>query len=868
MESEFQGKQVRHVLPTSEKPLSGKSDHRPRLLLVEDEAMIAIGEQRMLESCGYQVVVAGTGEEALEICNSEPEIDLILMDIQLGAGRLSGPETAMQILKTRQLPVIFLSGHTDPEVVAQTQKISAYGYVDKSSNGTTLDASIKMALRLFQANARLEEERSHLQTTLNSIGDAVIATDAAGRITRINLIAQRLTGWTLEDALGKPVQDVANITNVQAGLSRKHPVHAVLGCSGVVGRSRSSSLRAKDGAVHPIEDYAAPIKDSVGKIMGAILVFRDITEELRLQDDRRHQNDVIEESQRAANIGSYRGDFTRNTWEISVEMKRIFGIDDSTPVNLTNCLALIYPEDQEMVRRHMQEEVIDQRKPFDKECRILRESDGEIRWVHGLGAVTFDPAGIPLTMIGTIQDITERKEMAANLRAIQEQITLFIRHSPIHAYLKEVTERESRVLFASESFVDLIGIPGSQISGKTMEELFPLEFAAKITRDDWAVVSDNQILTLDEEFNGRHYSTIKFPITQGGAKLLAGYSIEITERKRAEEKLSIKNVVFDVSLAANSIADKEGNLQEVNDSFLKIWGCSHKEDVIGKPIADFFDDPSVASHILSVLNETGNWEGEFLAKRDGGEDFVVHALATALNDKQGRLIGYQSSVIDVTEQKQAEARIKALLDVKERLLEEVHHRIKNVLYSINSLLILQASAESGADGRVTLLEAANRVQSMMMLYERLQKSSDYLSVFSQSYLSSLAVAIVASFTGNVPVTLEKSIENCLLSAEKCQPLGLILNELLTNAMRHAFVGKASGKVAVTFRVDEGRAVLVVHDDGLGLPGSIDFENSPSLGLRLVHVLSRQIGGTVRAERGNGAKVIVEFPSSGVCDESG
>jgi PAS domain S-box-containing protein len=710
--------------------------------------MIALKEQMMLEGYGYQVVVAATGEQALEICGSDPEIDLVLMDIDLGAGRLSGPATAVQLLKNHRVPVLFLSSHAKPEIVAQTEKISTYGYVVKSSEGTMLDASIKMALRLFQANVRLEEEKMHLQTTLESVGDAVIATDAAGRITRINPVAQNLTGWTLDDALGKPVQDVANITNVQAGPSASHPVHAALGTGGAVVCNRSSSLRAKNGTVRPIESFAAPIKDSLGNIMGAVFVFRDIAEESRLRDERRHLDYVIEESQRVASIGSFRGDFTRNFWEISVEMKRIFGLGDSTPVNLTTWLALVHPEDQGMVWRHMQDEVIGQQKPFDKEYRILRESDGETRWVRGIGTVTFDPPEIPFTMTGTIQDITELKAMAANLREKQEQLALFMRHSPIHTYVKEVTERESRVLFASESFTDLIGIPGSQLTGKTMEELFPLEFAAKMTRDDWAVVSGKQVLALDEEFNGRHYSTIKFPITQGGNKLLAGYSIEITERKHAEDK------------------------------------------------------------------------------------------------------------------------IKALLADKERLLEEVHHRIKNALYSINGLLTLQASTESQPDGRATLLEAANRVQSMMMLYEKLQQSSDYLSVSSQAYLSSLAVAVVANFSGNIPVTLEKSIEDCLLSAEKCQPLGLILNELLTNVMRHAFVGKDSGNVVVTFRADQGRRVLVVHDDGLGLPDSIDFRNSPSLGLKLVGVLSRQLGGTVRAERGNGTKVIVEFPSSSAYEEGG
>ena len=516
VEKVHQTKRARQVLATSKKRLSGKPDHRPRLLLVEDEAMIAIGEQRMLEGCGYQVVVAGTGEQALEICNSKQEIDLILMDIKLGAGSLSGPEAAIQILKTRQLPVIFLSCHADPEVVAQTQQISAYGFVAKSSDGTILDASIKMALRLFQANARLEEERNHLQTTLDSIGDAVIATDAAGR-----------------------------------------------------------------------------------------------------------------------------------------------------------------------------------------------------------------------------------NETEASLRETREQLALFFRHSPIHAYLKQVTERESRVLFASESFSDLIGIPGSQLAGKTMEQLFPPELASKISRDDWAVVSTNQAVTFDEEFNGRHYSTIKFPIIQQGARLLGGCTMDITERRQAEGK------------------------------------------------------------------------------------------------------------------------IKTLLAEKRSLLNEVHHRIKNVLYSINSLLTLQASEASPADGRVSLLEAANRVQSMMMLYDKLQQSTDFLSVSGQAYLSSLADAIVANFSGPLPVTLEKSIQDCPLGAAICQPLGLILNELLTNIMRHAFVEKSSGNALVTFQVDDGWGVLVVQDDGRGLPDSIDFKKSRTLGLRLVYLLSNQIGGTVRAERGNGTKVIVEFPSSGI-----
>ena len=210
------------------------------------------------------------------------------------------------------------------------------------------------------------------------------------------------------------------------------------------------------------------------------------------------------------------------------------------------------------------------------------------------------------------------------------------------------------------------------------------------------------------------------------------------------------------------------------------------------------------------------------------------------------------------ESKLAEEKINALLDEKEELLQEVHHRVKNNMYAIKNLLIIQASTIPESAGQEQLLEAANRVQSMMLLYDKLLRSSDYLSVAAGSFFSSLADAVVASFSGNVSVSIEKEIEDCLLSAAKSEPLGLILNELLTNSMKYAFVGRASGKIGVTFHVSEGRGELTVQDDGPGLPDSIDFGNSPSLGLKLIHLLTKQIGGTVCAERGNGAKVIVEF----------
>jgi PAS domain S-box-containing protein len=134
-------------------------------------------------------------------------------------------------------------------------------------------------------------------------------------------------------------------------------------------------------------------------------------------------------------------------------------------------------------------------------------------------------------------DITERKLAEKALRESQELFSLFLRHSPIYAYIHEVTPTESRALQSSDNYQQMLGVSSRDMMGKTMSELFPPEFAAKITADDWAVIVSGQVLKLDEDFNGRNYTSIKFPIIQGDKTLLAGYTIDITERKQAEEQL-------------------------------------------------------------------------------------------------------------------------------------------------------------------------------------------------------------------------------------------------------------------------------------------------------------------------------------------
>ncbi len=175
----------------------------------------------------------------------------------------------------------------------------------------------------------------------------------------------------------------------------------------------------------------------------------------------------------------------------------------------------------------------------------LHLADGSRRWLNINSEPMVRKGEIqPYAVVTSFSDVTERMQTEETLRDSRELLSLFMRHSPIYAYIKEVTPTDSRVIQASDNFQQMIGLSSSDMQGKTMSELFPSEFAAKITAEDWAVIAKGEVLKLDEDLNGRNYTTIKYPIVQKGKILLAGYTIDITERKQLEaeqKKLESQN---------------------------------------------------------------------------------------------------------------------------------------------------------------------------------------------------------------------------------------------------------------------------------------------------------------------------------------
>ena len=270
-----------------------------------------------------------------------------------------------------------------------------------------------------RANAELRESENNLAITLHSIGDAVIATDAEGRVTRMNPAAERLTGWQLVDlhrggARGRPLPEVFRIVNAETRETVPDPVQLVMSHGQVVGLANHTVLLGRDGSERQIADSAAPIRNAAGDIVGVVLVFSDVTEQYRMETALRENERFLRESQDVANIGSYATDLKTRTWKASPGIYKLFGIDQSYPHTLDGWANLIHPESRaELVAYH--QEVISQNKRFDYTYRIVRIDDGMERWVQGTGELDYDAQGEPIGMVGTIQDVTERKRAEAEL---------------------------------------------------------------------------------------------------------------------------------------------------------------------------------------------------------------------------------------------------------------------------------------------------------------------------------------------------------------------------------------------------------------------------------------------------------------------
>ncbi|MEN6494678.1 MAG: PocR ligand-binding domain-containing protein [Thermoguttaceae bacterium] len=266
---------------------------------------------------------------------------------------------------------------------------------------------------LRKSQETLHEQREWLQVTLTSIGDAVLATDTAGRITFLNPVAARLTGWEEKQALGQPIEQVFRTINEKSRLPAENIVARVLREGAVVALANHTALVTRDGREIPIEDSAAPIRDRDGRIGGVVLVFYDVTAKRRAQEALRASQTDLNRAQAVAHTGSWRLDVHRNELVWSDENWRIFGMPPGSPLTYEAFLAAVHPEDRAFVDQKWKAAL--RGEPYEIEHRIV--VGDTVKWVRERAELEFDPQGVLLGGFGTTQDITERKRAEEDLQA-------------------------------------------------------------------------------------------------------------------------------------------------------------------------------------------------------------------------------------------------------------------------------------------------------------------------------------------------------------------------------------------------------------------------------------------------------------------
>ncbi len=313
------------------------------------------------------------------------------------------------------------------------------------------------------------------------------------------------------------------------------------------------------------------------------------------------------------------------------------------------------------------------------------------------------------------------------------------------------------------------------------------------------------------------------------------------------------------------IIKPDGEIVTVNAQTENIFGYS-REDLIGKPIDVLMPERFRSNHAIHLrsfgknprVRPMGSHMELFGLKKNGSE-FPVEISLSYLSTEEG--IRFSSAIRDITDRKNAENRVKASLREKEILLKEIHHRVKNNLQITSSLLRLQGLGVHDNSFLEMLKDSQHRIKSMALVHEMLYQSADLSKIVFATYCRELIEILRKSYLVNWKyIQLIYDTDDFFLDIDTAIPCGLILNELVSNCFKHAFIDRQLGEIKVTIKNREQQNFIIeVADNGIGIPQLIDLTDSPSLGMRVIHSLTKQLEGKITLDRTIGSSIQIEIP---------
>ncbi len=932
------------------------------ILLVEDEALIALAESRILEKEGYSVLRAGSGEEAVEIASSNPGIDLVLMDVDLGPG-MDGTRAARRILESRDVPILFLSSHVEPEVVARTEAVTSYGYVVKNSGTMVLLASIKMAFRLRESNRKAALSARRFEAVSGTTMEGFWISDSEGRILEVNRAYSRMTGYNREELLGMRISDL------EAVLDETAIREEILRIRQLGSGRFETRHRAKDGRTIDVEVNATDVPDQ-----GFTICFlRDITELKRAEEALRLNEARLEGLLRLSRMTDAPIDvLAKQAMEEAVRLTRskigyvAFVSEDEAVLTmhawseeaLRECAVsdkpLVYP----VASTGLWGEAVRQRRAV-----ITNDYGSENPWKRGLppGHVPlFRHMNVPVFDGNRIVVVAGVANKAADydesdvrqLSLLMTEMWRMVQHKRTEDLRRE-REQYSEILNRMTAEMLERGTPEDlyRYIVRCMEERYPntvilfisidekegqtrLESVAGLERNLLLRALDligydpvgrtyRLVTTHDEYFrSGRllpfrgglaEFCAGQFPepaaravekllglrriytiglnkdrsllgalhfLTFRGTEIRDAEFVEafvrqaglVLRQKAAEAEARVSEnrirtlsdnlpggIVYQVDFG---LANRERRFTYISGGVEKLHGVS-AEEVLADPAVLYGQFPEeerlkIASLEDEALRSMSRFYVEARFRKPDGTDRWGLLSSMPRRLPSGHVL-WDGIEIDITELKKAEENSARLLREKELVLKEVHHRIKNNLGAVESMLRLQADLRKDPGMREILQDAAGRVVSMEVLYDKLYRTGDFGELSVREYLETLLPEIIRCHARSESIRPEVKAEDFRLGAKTLSALGILLYELVNNALKHAFEGRTEGTIRVSASRSGDRVRVVLADDGIGLPPSVTLDNSSGFGMRLVGMLVEQLGGGIRVERDGGTRFVLEFP---------
>jgi PAS domain S-box-containing protein len=709
---------------------------------------------------------------------------------------------------------------------------------------------------LAERSEKLRQSEQHFRLALKAAPLVIFNQDTGLRYTWLGTAP---IGFTEQEVLGKTDAELLDPEN-SAPLDqfKRRVMESRMG-------GRGEFLISSRGGARYFDLIVEPLFSPSGEVTGITCATFDITERKLAEIALRESHIRLDLALEAADMGTFRMEVGQKMPVIDDRTRRLFGIDPHRSRGTAQELRdAILPEDLPRALAEMSEN-LKSSATMELQFRVTWP-DGSLHYLAARGRAILDQQGQPIGVHGVLWDNSERILAEQALRESEEKYRALFNNE---LYAIAIVDMETqRILDTNEAHLRMFGYTREElISGMTLADLNA--DSTGLTTDLDQLGQSGSVFVPQRLGKRRDGSLFTAEVATGkytwkGRPVLFGILRDISDRLQAEQALRESEekyrVVFNNEIYAIVLIDLETLcILDVNDTFVRLYGYSREELTGGMSMLDITAEPDRTREKVHDIEQMGTIFNPLRhhRKKDGAV-FPVEQVGGQFTWKGRQVVFLMNH--DISDRRKAELQVQQLLKDNELLLREVHHRIKNNMSTIASLLALQSYALSDPIAIQALEDASGRVHSMMTIYELLYRATDLQRVNLHTYLDILLGKIASTLTTpGLEISLVKELEAVDAPVGLCFPLGIVTNELVTNAYKYAFSGRSHGQVRVTLRRSGQALELSVKDDGVGLPAQLDPLSADTFGLGLVNILARQIKAEVQVMHQDGTTFILRVP---------